>query len=52
MPEDWKTKVRDATAEMLERPLYQAAELERLDRNIAHAEAIMTSVVLPAFKDI
>ncbi len=52
MPEDWKTKVRDATAEMLGRPPYQAAELERLDENIAHAEAIMTSVVLPAFKDI
>ncbi len=52
MPEDWKTKVRDATAEMLERPLYQAADLEKLDENMAKAEAVMTSVVLPAFKDI
>lgn len=52
MPEDWKAKVRDATAEMKEQPPYQAAELERLDENIAQAEAIMTSVVLPAFKNI
>ncbi len=52
MPEDWKAKVRDATGEMMERPPYQAAELERLDENIARAEAIMTSVVCPAFKDI
>ncbi len=52
MPEDWKTKVHDATAEMLERPLYQAADMEHLDRHIAQAGTIMTSVVLPAFKEI
>ncbi|MGZ4928749.1 MAG: hypothetical protein ACXV76_10840 [Halobacteriota archaeon] len=40
------------TGEMRERPPYEAADLEHLGENIAEAEAIMTSVVIPTLKDI